>query len=117
MKYNWDKLRDTCEILSAAVKNYSGDNKIDFNNGLVVFGDGLDAFGVNVEKGIETLAASLGEPLEIKVKRYDDGDYLVSKQFFYKGACYYQNEFIREDKIKDGVIYDNTTHTFDSVRE
>ena len=117
MKYEWSKLEDTCKILSAASQYYAGDNKIDFNDGMVVFEDGLDGFGICVEKGIEKLAATLQEPLEFRVKKYQDGDYLIEKKFFYKGACYYQHEYVDEDKVKDGVIYDNTTHTFDSCRE
>ena len=110
MTHKWEQLKDACNYFVNSVKYFDANNIADFGNN-VIFENGLDCFGVVVKSGIETLATYLQEPMELKIEDLNDiNEYLITKQFYYRGVCFYQMEYVKKSKIKEGVIYDNTTH-------
>ena len=104
------KLNATLDTLVAAAKLYKDSEKINltYNGKPIVIYDEIHNDGVEVEDGIENLAAYCQQPLKMKIKKEKFNNvitYLIIRQFTYNDVTFFQVSDV-DDNNKDYIFND-----------
>ena len=104
-------LKEVAETLVQAAQVFNGKESITFIFCVtpIVINEGIGKNGIEISEGIEALAILLGQPVKLRIRRYDFNDnyfYQIERQVEYKGVIFYQINEIDDEEINDKTIYD-----------